>query len=33
VQKGKHRQTGKQAGKQVKIMAESKYRKQTCTMA
>jgi len=33
VQKGKHRQTGKQEGKQVKIMAESKYRKQICTMA
>jgi len=33
VQAGKHRPTGKQAGKQVKIMAEGKYRKQTCTMA
>jgi len=33
VQKAKHRQTGKQAGKQIKTKAESKYRKQILTMA
>ena len=33
VQQGKYKQIGKQAGNQFKIMAVSKYRKQTCTIA